>query len=242
MKIKISEQESYEIQFDELTAEEFLKYAEKISLLSDGTSAIPAEKKIAKKKTKAGRPIQPKIGTDGKEVNCPNCGSIRVYRKGLSRSGQQRFMCSNCNISFTNKGEEDLTKEGKPRQRKRRRPAVSWDSRSEALKAIRIHYFGTKEDKDLFARQKGVPWEQIMKSTHNLRARYNIRPTEVGLKEFPTKKGRGKITEEEKSEPKEEPQEHKSRFSSLLRVPKMLTPNPPLELKEERHKENKSEE
>lgn len=72
-------------------------------------------------------------------------------------------------------------------KKKRRKQMVRWDDRDEVLKALRIHYHGTKGEKLAYARDKGMDWNQLMKGFSGLKKRYNVTPQEIGLQTYPSR-------------------------------------------------------
>lgn len=80
-----------------------------------------------------------------------------------------------------------LKKNHTPRRRTARREFAN--TKEKAIKIIRLHYFGTKEKKLQFAKDNDTDWNQLVKSMHNLRKRFDIQPREVGLKGFPKTRG-----------------------------------------------------
>lgn len=75
------------------------------------------------------------------------------------------------------------TKNNKPLQRR------EWcDSKEKVIKLLKIHYFGSKEDKNEIAKKIGLTWTNINKSFYNIKNRFNIQPKDIGLKRFPTSK------------------------------------------------------
>jgi hypothetical protein len=73
------------------------------------------------------------------------------------------------------------------KSRKKSKVRVRWDNRDEVLKALNIHYNGTKEDKQAYAREKGIDWDKLIKGFSGLRKRYNVKPKELGISKFPTR-------------------------------------------------------
>jgi hypothetical protein len=226
MKIKISETESYEVFVaNEYTAQNFLAFLKRLQTISEilisesePKTEVVSELKPKRAYVRRGRPIT---------KSCINCSSNNLYRDGYSYSDgkkYQKYGCKDCGKRFS----ELHTEKGiTPKEYTKRRPAVvKWDKREDAIKVMKTHYFGTKQEKESLANQKGAPsWNYIVKSIHNLKKRYNIRPQEIGLSEFPTRKNRVKKKVEE--------------TPKFFKAP---TPNPPLELHRKIEKEEKENE
>ena len=208
----------------------------KIELLSDNpiiTSTIPITSTIKSSSTQTRKYNIVDDKESLKNVKCISCGSQRLYKKGFSKSGDRRLVCKNCGVSFT------VIKDGSPptaTSLKRRKP-MKWNNREEIVHALKIHYFGEKSEKLQFAKLKETTWDNIMKAIHGLRKRYNISAQEVGLAEYPTKKGRFKKEMfKEQPQPQSQPPQHKE---NSFNIP---TPHPPLELKKEKENEEETKE
>ncbi len=62
-----------------------------------------------------------------------------------------------------------------------------WDqSRENALKFIRCHYFGTDEEKQAYEQISGKPWKDIYKRTSGIKIRWNIKPEDVDMIRWPS--------------------------------------------------------
>ena len=56
------------------------------------------------------------------------------------------------------------------------------------IKLLKIHYLGTKEQKEAIAKELKTDWnDNIMRSLTNLTKRHKIQSKEIGLKKFPTR-------------------------------------------------------
>ena len=231
MKIKINENETYEIKLnEEVSLNELKDLMRKVEALSNPTFSsqplIP---------TPTINLLPPKrkyniIKEELKGVKCINCGSQRIYKKGFTKSGVRRLVCKNCNISFT------IQKEGEiivPVKQKRRK-GMKWNKEN-VVKALKIHYFGSKAEKVQFAEDNQNSWENVMKSIHGLRTRYNIPPQEIGLQEYPTIKCRKIQKNELKIIQPQEPIIGQAQSQSFNQIP---TPTPPLELKKDEKKDS----
>lgn len=61
-------------------------------------------------------------------------------------------------------------------------------NRNMVIKLLKIHYFGTKGDKEIISKNLKANWsDNIMRSLTNLTKKWKIQPKEVGLKKFPTR-------------------------------------------------------
>lgn len=214
MKIKINENETYEIRLnEEISFHELKELVRKIEFLSEGSESSEGFTRIPIKKERKKYTI-----VDDKKllknVVCVSCGSQRLYKKGFTKNNERRLICKNCHVSFT------ISKDNGAALQVRKKPTTRWKDRNEVLNAVKIHYFGTDEEKNQFAEMKNTTWMNVMKAINNLRRRFNVKPQEVGLEEFPNKRGKKSI----KSIPNLEP----------FKIP---TPQPPLEIKKEEKEE-----
>jgi len=209
MKIKINENESYEVKINEgiYSAEEFLALLERLT----GVLTTLMQQKIVKKITPTQTPSIPTHLVNGRElpigIKCPHCSSINLYKQGFSNlvDGKkiQRWFCRDCDRSFR---EDFAFKNREPDfvpKRRRSKVITRWKDRDEVIRLIKLHYFGTREQKEAFARNKheSATWTHVLKCISNLRKRYNIKPEEIGLKEFPTRyeKFREEFVQEQKN-------------------------------------------
>lgn len=177
MKIQINDNESYEINLnDVVTLEELKTLVKKVELLSEPLSK-PKPMMTIKTTTH-------NFNNDDKTIKCSNCGSTILYKKGFSRNGYRRMVCKDCGISFT------IGKNDKEETKRLRRKPMKWNGRDDVIKALKIHYEGTKEEKLRFAKNKKTTWSNITKVIHNLRIKHDIKPKELGLKSFPILRGR----------------------------------------------------
>ena len=61
----------------------------------------------------------------------------------------------------------------------------SWTKDRElVLKAVKLCYFGSKEEKMAFAQSQGREWELMVSVLYTIRKIYNITPKEVGVTRF----------------------------------------------------------
>jgi len=213
MKIKINEKETYEIQLDNEVSLQHLKdLVNRIEILS-GTPTITPVKTEQAVKTEARKYVI--VNDDISDIACPKCNSQKLYKKGFSNNGSRRLVCRSCGHSFTVKEEG----ENKPKVKKRRK-VMKWEGRVDVIKALKIHYFGTRAEKMQFAEYKKGSWETITKAIHVLRKKFNISPQEVGLQKYPVNKKINEPTEFTEpehtsgtmsiSEPKPEPVQEQS--------------------------------
>jgi len=61
------------------------------------------------------------------------------------------------------------------------------EDRNEAIRVLRIHYHGSRQDKEKLAKEYNRLWDVIIKGLPYCKAKWKILPAEVGLKAFPTK-------------------------------------------------------
>jgi len=62
-------------------------------------------------------------------------------------------------------------------------------SREEALKVLKIHYHGSKEDKSILGEIYNSEWGELSKGFSAMKKRWDIAPDEVGLIAFPKRSG-----------------------------------------------------
>jgi len=210
MKIKLSNNSTFEIHDEILTIEEFLTLADKLrelTLLSRGFEEqksfqiIPSpspeqefqvpETEEKKETEQEDLPLDERIyklkkeGNEfsqiAKAYNIPTSEARRLFQRVYQRNWMRK------NAKKT-KGKE---KETTGKKRKRRAPfGMKWTSRDEVLNAVKVHYFGTAKDKENIARARGKPWNDIVKSFWNLCKRYNIKPADLGLKKWGKVRGK----------------------------------------------------
>ena len=86
---------------------------------------------------------------------------------------------------ITPKNEKVTVKEKAVKEKaKQRRKGMKWNGRDDVIKALKLHYEGTKEEKFQFAESKKTSWDNIIKAIHGLRRKHDIKPKELGLKKF----------------------------------------------------------
>jgi len=179
MKIKINQSETYEIKLqDEISASELNDLIERLNQIKSlGSNQIISEKKVTKNSS----------SDDPLQKHCIYCNNKGLWKSGTLK-GVQRYQCKSCKRQFSEMTDVNSTK--KPRKykkRSRRKALITWNDRNEVIKALKLHYSGTKTQKSKYADSKNVPdWNYISKSLTGLRRRFNIRPKEVGLNRFPT--------------------------------------------------------
>ena len=72
--------------------------------------------------------------------------------------------------------------------RKKRSKKASWiGDRDKVVELMKLMWFGSKEDKEKFAIIEGREWNDIIKSIHYGKDKFDIKPEEVGLVRFPVK-------------------------------------------------------
>jgi len=72
--------------------------------------------------------------------------------------------------------------------KKGRGPSLkSSKNKDECIKAMKIMYFGSKKDKDMYCRENNCLWESLTKSANYGKDKFNIKPEEIGLIRFPHK-------------------------------------------------------
>ena len=72
--------------------------------------------------------------------------------------------------------------------KRRRSKKAGWiGNRDKVIELMKLMWFGSKEDKEKFAIVEGREWNDITKSIHYGKDKFNIKPQEVGLIRFPSK-------------------------------------------------------
>jgi hypothetical protein len=56
--------------------------------------------------------------------------------------------------------------------------------RDEAVKLLKLHYTGTKEEKLAYAKLHNVEWKLLVNRTFRFRKKWDIKPKELGIKQF----------------------------------------------------------
>ncbi len=69
--------------------------------------------------------------------------------------------------------------------RKRGAKRAFWRTRKDAINLLKLHYFGSKDDKEKLAKRWGMNWKDISSQMYNIRIKWNIAPEEIDLKKFP---------------------------------------------------------
>ena len=70
------------------------------------------------------------------------------------------------------------------------------NSREKSISLLKLHYFGTKEQKSEFLKKNKIPsCSAFGTMMHRLIARHNINPKEIDLKRFPTQQDRNNHTD-----------------------------------------------
>jgi hypothetical protein len=86
---------------------------------------------------------------------------------------------------------KDVTGKTKPvppkpyiKYKTKRKMRHKWLNREHALEAIRIHYTGTAQEKEAFAKKEGMDWLELSKGFSMLMKRFKMKPSEIGLTRF----------------------------------------------------------
>lgn len=81
---------------------------------------------------------------------------------------------------------------GETRHHRKHRPDTPLyrTDRVEAVKLMKIHYLGKKEEKLAYASNLNRDWNEMMKGFSGIRKRFGITPQECGLTKFPEKGGK----------------------------------------------------
>jgi len=104
---------------------------------------------------------------------------LRIVEKILSK-GYTHFDNSKKKVH-----KENNHKERGPRN------AYPWiNNKEELIKVFKINYYGSKEDKEKVAKEQGKTWEDISKNLFYLRNHGKIVPKDLGLKYFPSLRGK----------------------------------------------------
>lgn len=61
-------------------------------------------------------------------------------------------------------------------------------NRDDVIKLLKLHYFGSKEEKQNFAASVNRDWKKVRCCLTSYKRTYKIEPEEIGLKRFPTTK------------------------------------------------------
>jgi len=85
---------------------------------------------------------------------------------------------------------DNHSKNKKENNRGKRVPYPWINNKTELIKIFKIYYYGTKEQKDEIASKLGVTWEDISKNLFYQKKKEKITPKDLGLKYFPTLRGK----------------------------------------------------
>lgn len=170
MKIIINENESYEIKIEEITLKSLVDLVDRLN------NAFPSDKITAYVSGQT-------IVTNPRETETLINGfQVRTKRKYTKQNQKP--------IKTINK---------KPKKMNPKGIIPFRTNRDETIKVFKLHYFGTKEDKERYVTEintndklkNSLTWnEDVVKSLSGLRKRFKITPGEVGIKEFPKTRGR----------------------------------------------------
>ena len=126
MKIKINENETYEIKLnDEVSLQSLKELIGKIEILSGQTFVQPqtSQPQTSQTNSRGNRPKHYNTKNsknskiDFENIKCIKCEHIgEFYNKGFSSNGSRRLLCKLCKTSFT------IQKEGRPIPPTRRKP------------------------------------------------------------------------------------------------------------------------
>lgn len=62
---------------------------------------------------------------------------------------------------------------------------VIWTKdRDEAVKLLKLHYTGTRAEKEAYAKLHNIEWKVLVNRTFSFRKKWDIKPREVGIKQF----------------------------------------------------------
>lgn len=111
-------------------------------------------------------------------INPIDMVKVVKIKKGITKTGKIRK-------TYTYKNSDAKIKQ----TRKVSNPRLWCATREQAITTLKIHYYGTQEQKERLAQSSRTSWNEIVKGFWGVRRRYNIRPQEVGLQHW-IKKGK----------------------------------------------------
>jgi hypothetical protein len=179
LKIKINENESYELNLpEEIEGESFLGIVERMNkvakiILKEVDLTVPEtlpQQQVVQVKKKTGRPEGWKKGVDF----------------GVKSNGTKTYKDGTPKIAGVNRdGKTNAWRSGEAKTIRRRGSLPHTATREGAVACLNLHYHGTKEQKETYARSIGKTWIDISKSLFIVIRKYNIKPSEVGMIRFP---------------------------------------------------------
>jgi len=86
-----------------------------------------------------------------------------------------------------NQNNQFITSKGTPRVKANFRRIPHMTDRYEALRALKLHYWGNKEEKQAYAKKFNYDWDTLVKRMSKFKEKHNIKPREVGLFKFPVR-------------------------------------------------------
>lgn len=117
------------------------------------------------------------------EINLPDIITIKEFLYIVNKVSS--IAQNNQELSSSKEAKRRYVKSGKYCGAK-----YPWtQNRDKAVELVKLHYFGEKEKKEQIARSNNISWYDIVKSLHNLKKRFDIKPQEIGLREFPPRGG-----------------------------------------------------
>ena len=77
------------------------------------------------------------------------------------------------------------------KERKKHREKFSWNKDKEKfLKALKIYYFGPESEKERICSEEKSDWSSVTKNIIYMKKKFNVQPKEIGLKYFPSQRGK----------------------------------------------------
>jgi len=96
----------------------------------------------------------------------------------------QKYKINKHNLKLYNYSLKETKTKTKKIKRAKARHNWNEQGRDSVVEMIKVHYTGTKEDRDRLAKKHNDSYLNLSKSFSNLIKRFNIKPGEIGLKEF----------------------------------------------------------
>lgn len=176
MRIKINDNESYEIGMNE---GEIITLADLTDLVERLNNAFPSERTMT-------------FHGKGHTVVEPRISPLpKLSEQSKERYGQNKGKKYKHSKEFLEKGYGKTTKKSYYKKKgkiKHPKGSISYrKNRDETINMMKVNYFGDEKEKENYAKNIGIDWQEIAKDIWRLRNKFKITPQEVGLDKFPTR-------------------------------------------------------
>jgi hypothetical protein len=120
------------------------------------------------------------------EVNEPiNVNELPYILSKLNKLNKFGQEYSNNEYDFSDIPIPNILKSKKKYVLSKPRKLSEWkDTREKSISLMELAFYGTKEERNLLTKKYKTTWDNMSKSFHDFKRRYNIKPEEIGLKRF----------------------------------------------------------